>query len=301
LPHILVAVYVFSFSMGLVITTLSLVAHARFGQIAFQHVAIFFVSIMLLILTAALKTYEDATVERVFGDFLPAISCLLTVPGSGLLTWMMCVLAFEIVSVPVSPSRKLVHVILTVAAAACGGLKETLQPRFFSLLNDAVVTGIEFYAILAVVLHLKKIKDPRLLTLVRSVLAVAAVMSVSMIAQIIGQATFLAPTFLGSLPVIQELFFLAVVGILLFQAVPYLFQPEIASSYQLPDEIVRQYGISPREREIITMLVQGYRNKVIGEKLFISSITVKNHIYHIYQKTGVSNKVQLMNLISSPK
>ena len=301
MPHILLAVYIFSFSMGLVITTLSLVARARFGQIAFQHVAFFFVSIMLLILTAALKTYEDATVERVFGDFLPAISCLLTVPASGLLTWMMCALAFEIVSVQVSPSRRLAHVILALAAAACGGLKEALQPRFFSLLNDAMVTGIEFYAIVVVVRHLRKIKHPRLLTLVRSVLTVAVVMSASMIAQIIGQATFLAPTFLGTLPVIQELFFLVVVGILLFQAVPYVFQPEIASFYQLPDKIVKQYGISPREREIITMLVQGYSNTVIGEKLFISSTTVKNHIYHIYQKTGVTNKVQLMNLISSPK
>ena len=40
---------------------------------------------------------------------------------------------------------------------------------------------------------------------------------------------------------------------------------------------------------------------MIGEKLFISTTTVKNHIYHIYQKTGVTNKIQLINLINSPK
>ena len=65
---------------------------------------------------------------------------------------------------------------------------------------------------------------------------------------------------------------------------------ESISAFQLPDEITRQYGISPRECEIITMLVRGYTNRMIGEKLFISSTTVKNHIYHIYQKTGVQTK-----------
>ena len=49
------------------------------------------------------------------------------------------------------------------------------------------------------------------------------------------------------------------------------------------------------------MIVRGYSNRKIGETLFISAMTVKNHIYHIYQKTGVENKIQLLNVINSPK
>ena len=55
----------------------------------------------------------------------------------------------------------------------------------------------------------------------------------------------------------------------------------------LPDRFIDQYGISPRECEIISMIVRGYSNRKIGETLFISAMTVKNHIYHIYRKTGV--------------
>jgi DNA-binding CsgD family transcriptional regulator len=40
---------------------------------------------------------------------------------------------------------------------------------------------------------------------------------------------------------------------------------------------------------------------MIGERLYISAATVKNHIYHIYRKTGVVNKVQLLNLVNNPK
>ena len=49
------------------------------------------------------------------------------------------------------------------------------------------------------------------------------------------------------------------------------------------------------------MMIKGHSNRLIGEKLFISASTVKNHIYHIYQKTGVDNKIQLLNLLNPPK
>ena len=69
----------------------------------------------------------------------------------------------------------------------------------------------------------------------------------------------------------------------------------------LSEDFMQRHGISKRESEIITMILQGYSNRKVGETLFISSLTVKNHIYHIYQKTGVENKIQLLNFINSPK
>ncbi len=45
------------------------------------------------------------------------------------------------------------------------------------------------------------------------------------------------------------------------------------------------------------MIVQGHVNRIIGERLFISDRTVKNHISNIYRKTGAVNKVQLLNMV----
>ena len=45
------------------------------------------------------------------------------------------------------------------------------------------------------------------------------------------------------------------------------------------------------------MMEKGYSNRKLAEALFISAQTVKNHVYHIYQKTGAENKVQLINLV----
>jgi DNA-binding CsgD family transcriptional regulator len=57
-----------------------------------------------------------------------------------------------------------------------------------------------------------------------------------------------------------------------------------------------QYQITTREREIIELILQGLSNKEIEEKLFISFNTVKNHIYNIYRKLGVSSRGQLTSL-----
>ncbi|MDD3056798.1 MAG: helix-turn-helix transcriptional regulator [Sphaerochaeta sp.] len=61
----------------------------------------------------------------------------------------------------------------------------------------------------------------------------------------------------------------------------------------------KQLGISDREREIITLLVEGLSNQEIAKKLFISPNTVKTHIKNIYAKLGVNNRLQLFSLINN--
>jgi DNA-binding NarL/FixJ family response regulator len=51
--------------------------------------------------------------------------------------------------------------------------------------------------------------------------------------------------------------------------------------------------ISNREREIIAWIPQGFKNKEIAEKMFISEQTVKNHLHNIFQKLGVSDRLEL--------
>jgi two-component system, NarL family, nitrate/nitrite response regulator NarL len=51
--------------------------------------------------------------------------------------------------------------------------------------------------------------------------------------------------------------------------------------------------LSDREKEIVLLVAQGYRNKQIGGKLFISEQTVKNHLHNIFDKLGVSDRLEL--------
>jgi DNA-binding NarL/FixJ family response regulator len=53
--------------------------------------------------------------------------------------------------------------------------------------------------------------------------------------------------------------------------------------------------LSKREIEILTALSKGLLYKEIGEELFISPQTVRKHVYHIYEKLHVGNRIQAVN------
>ncbi len=62
----------------------------------------------------------------------------------------------------------------------------------------------------------------------------------------------------------------------------------------LPQELFfKEYKLSPREREVLTLILQGYKIKEIAKQFYISVATVKTHIRSIYDKIDVGNKTEL--------
>jgi DNA-binding NarL/FixJ family response regulator len=69
-----------------------------------------------------------------------------------------------------------------------------------------------------------------------------------------------------------------------------------SSSSSLPSSGAKSRERSPlsaREREIVSLVAQGYKNKEMAEKMFISEQTVKNHLHNIFDKLGVSDRLEL--------
>jgi DNA-binding CsgD family transcriptional regulator len=62
-------------------------------------------------------------------------------------------------------------------------------------------------------------------------------------------------------------------------------------------EVTAQYGLTPREFEILELLAQNYQKDDISEVLFISPYTTKTHIRNIYTKLEVHSQQELMHLI----
>jgi DNA-binding NarL/FixJ family response regulator len=62
------------------------------------------------------------------------------------------------------------------------------------------------------------------------------------------------------------------------------------------DPAIAKTGLSEREIEILTNMVAGLDYKQIGEKLFISPNTVRNHITRIYDKLHITSKTQAVKL-----
>lgn len=64
---------------------------------------------------------------------------------------------------------------------------------------------------------------------------------------------------------------------------------------QTPETNKEQYHITNREEEILEQLSKGLTYVEIADKLFISIKTLKKHIYNIYEKLHVDNKVEAIN------
>ncbi len=72
-------------------------------------------------------------------------------------------------------------------------------------------------------------------------------------------------------------------------------------SREAMDQLLDKCAISPREKEIVLLLLKGLSNKEIGEKLYIELSTVKIHVHHILGKLGVANRTQLLRLFQNLK
>jgi two-component system, NarL family, nitrate/nitrite response regulator NarL len=56
----------------------------------------------------------------------------------------------------------------------------------------------------------------------------------------------------------------------------------------------RDFGLTPRERQVIALVGAGYTNKDLARELTISENTAKHHLTNVFDKLGVSNRLELV-------
>ena len=64
-----------------------------------------------------------------------------------------------------------------------------------------------------------------------------------------------------------------------------------------PVRVVSALGnplLTPRQDQIVRMVMEGLPNGEISTKLHVTPHTVKNHLFHIYERLGVSSRVELI-------
>ena len=58
-------------------------------------------------------------------------------------------------------------------------------------------------------------------------------------------------------------------------------------------------GLSPREIEVMHLVVQGLTNREIAQRLGIGEVTVKTHNQRLFEKLGVRNRTELVARVLS--
>ncbi|HJN36523.1 MAG: response regulator transcription factor [Prochlorococcus sp.] len=60
-----------------------------------------------------------------------------------------------------------------------------------------------------------------------------------------------------------------------------------------PGQNNRLKQLSPAEKAVVVLLLEGLSNRAIGERLFLSTRTVESHISHALAKSGCQNRLGL--------
>lgn len=78
-------------------------------------------------------------------------------------------------------------------------------------------------------------------------------------------------------------------------SIPHLIQAVRSMEPPLRASAAKQdFGLTPREMQIIALIVAGYTNKDLAKELKISQNTTKHHLTNIFNKLGVSNRLELV-------
>ncbi len=68
--------------------------------------------------------------------------------------------------------------------------------------------------------------------------------------------------------------------------------PETRSAHR-NGKASRSAELTRRERRVAALVAHGYKNKQIAEAMFVGEQTVKNHVHNIFEKLGISDRLEL--------
>ena len=74
-------------------------------------------------------------------------------------------------------------------------------------------------------------------------------------------------------------------------------QPSSAPEYATSEDIAMEHKLTPREKEVMEFVYRGFNNAEIADELYISQNTVKHHVYNLFKKLQVKNRIELICLL----
>jgi DNA-binding CsgD family transcriptional regulator len=172
-------------------------------------------------------------------------------------------------------------------------LNNDISQLIKTFVSMPVLFGVYLYCLVVAAINLKSIGGKLLKKVVTTCFVIAIIIFPFALYQYFTQK----PLITGYME--RPILFLILFVFTLVFSFKYFREPAYYNDKGLTEHFITQFSITTRESEIILQVLQGLSNQSIADKLFISPRTVESHLYSIFQKLGVKNRIQLVNLIQT--
>jgi DNA-binding CsgD family transcriptional regulator len=298
--HLVLAFYLLALTAGTAALSQTLLLWQRWRRTLIRRWGLFLLALWLILLGFLVDLYGQVamSVPAARPGSVPVIVWILQAAGGMLYVFTGPSFFHALAGRTVGRGARAVYYAVdavVVAAAVVNVAAPRWLPATWAL--SGILFAMIAYGIIFIAVHLGGIGDRLLRRAIVIFLSLSAVffplMLVDSLMELVPFLHGLA--FMENLA--QPLYFFVLNCLTVVLGLRWLDRPAYAERDGLTEYFLTAFGISPRESEIIGLLLEGAGTKVIGQKLFISSKTAENHVYNIYQKLKVRNRVQLFQLI----
>jgi DNA-binding CsgD family transcriptional regulator len=295
--HLVMAFYLLAMAAGSASLAQTLMVWQRQRKPVIRAYGWFLLSLFLILVGFLVDSYASLAMPG--GGEAARIAAWIAQAAGGILFIVTSPFFYHrLVDLPVGRARRVAFFALDalVGLAAVSALAfPHWVPAFVFL--AAVLFGMIVYGLVFIALRLGRVGDRMLRRALVIFLALTAVFfPLMLIDAAMGFVPWLGLfRFMDNLT--QPLYFLVLNCLTVAFGLKYLNRPAYAERDVLTDHFVAAFGISPREKEMIGLLLTGMGTKEAAAKLFISAKTADNHAASIYRKLGVSSRVQMFQLI----
>lgn len=281
--------YITAFAVGAMNMCLSVLFHLRKSYEWTRYYLIFHISITTLLLIFAVRMYTSSIIMY-SSPVLNGVMSLLLYLDIAFMIYFIPYFTTWVIAHPWRNPYKSVFSVLSLcflALAAYGAYAGFhMGVRVLMIL---IFFGDFLFCIAVILKNIGSIRDREARMICGAFIVLSAFMLPFIIIDMI--ITF---NHLETLP-IYYFWFSLIILVYLFNH--FLHIPE-EKEHSLDQKKISSYRITDRECDIIRLIQQGLTSKEISSELEISTSTVNNHISNIYSKTGVSSRIDLLNLLT---
>ena len=292
--------------MGFIAVTISLFSgFYSLGAVSFLYIKyrtrilrlllLFLVSLLLISLGSWFRVFEP----RLFPEVTRIVSNMLSLVGLALNIIIVPLLISALVSYSLEGQKRIVLLLWDILVViSCVAFPFVSNPEpIFTILNVQLVLTI-LSAIVFLALNIPQITRLALKRALQFFLLISSGFLVLLIADIL--VTRFEIHALDSLDGLSLPAYLVALNIgSFFFAGRFLNSDPLLEGGHLTDACKAEFSLTSREVELIERLMAGCTNQELAEAMCISRKTVENHLYNIFQKLQVRNRLQLVSVLKA--